>query len=457
MKIFSPILKGTTTVAQGTTNLSGSFTGSLFGTAATASYADNFTVGGTLTAQTINVQIITSSIEFNTGSTRNGALSTNTHQFTGSVLMSGSLIVTGSTTFSNTETTINFNPQTSLLAGYNYLNFGGGSIMYRNNTDIYIGSNAKYGSAGTVVAGYTSAVGMGLLAIDGGSLYFQANATSVTAGTAYAVPTRFYISGNGNVGIGTINPSNILHVAQSNTGNIGIAIQNTNASYSSQIRFLNAAGTEKAAVTYVQSDGGMYFNVNTIDALTITNTGRILCGGSVWGTETFGVVLNGSIASATGITAYSVNTGYNGSLIRVQSENSPGTGWYGYELRSASGILRYGIYGNGSVTAPSDERRKKNIETTRDGYLQDVCNLRVVKYNWNEDEEGKDKELGFVAQEVEQIFPKLVETGYDGLNNENEVKLLKQGVLIPILVKAIQELKSENDTLKEILQRNNIQ
>ena len=66
MKIFSPILKGTTTVAQGTTNLSGSFTGSLFGTAATASYADNFTVGGTLTAQTINVQIITSSIEFNT-------------------------------------------------------------------------------------------------------------------------------------------------------------------------------------------------------------------------------------------------------------------------------------------------------------------------------------------------------------------------------------------------------
>lgn len=91
MKIFSPILKGTTTVAQGTTNLSGSFTGSLLGTAATASYADNFTVGGTLTAQTINVQIITSSIEFNTGSTRNGSIAGNTHEFTGSVFMSGSL------------------------------------------------------------------------------------------------------------------------------------------------------------------------------------------------------------------------------------------------------------------------------------------------------------------------------------------------------------------------------
>ena len=82
---------GELVVAQGTTNLSGSFTGSLLGTAATASYADNFTVGGTLTAQTINVQIITSSIEFVTGSTRNGSLSSNTHQFTGSVLMSGSV------------------------------------------------------------------------------------------------------------------------------------------------------------------------------------------------------------------------------------------------------------------------------------------------------------------------------------------------------------------------------
>ena len=101
MKIFSPILKGTTTVAQGTTNLSGSFTGSLLGTAATASYADNFTVGGTLTAQTINVQIITSSIEFDTGSTRNGSSTANTHQFTGSVLMTGSLSVTGSAAFSS--------------------------------------------------------------------------------------------------------------------------------------------------------------------------------------------------------------------------------------------------------------------------------------------------------------------------------------------------------------------
>ena len=61
--------------------------------AATASYANNFTVGGTLTAQTIVAQTITSSIDFVTGSTRNGSDLSNTHEFTGSVSITGSLSI----------------------------------------------------------------------------------------------------------------------------------------------------------------------------------------------------------------------------------------------------------------------------------------------------------------------------------------------------------------------------
>jgi hypothetical protein len=63
--------------------------------ASTASSADNFTVRGTLTAQTIVVQTITSSTDFVTGSTRFGSLTSNTHQFTGSVGITGSLTVVG--------------------------------------------------------------------------------------------------------------------------------------------------------------------------------------------------------------------------------------------------------------------------------------------------------------------------------------------------------------------------
>jgi hypothetical protein len=64
--------------------------------AQTASYANNFTVAGTLNAQTIVVQTITSSVDFVTGSTRFGSTTANTHQFTGSVSISGSLQANGS-------------------------------------------------------------------------------------------------------------------------------------------------------------------------------------------------------------------------------------------------------------------------------------------------------------------------------------------------------------------------
>jgi len=63
------------------------------------SMSGSLIVGGTITAQTLIVQTITSSVDFVTGSTRFGSQLSNTHQFTGSVSITGSLnapIITGS-------------------------------------------------------------------------------------------------------------------------------------------------------------------------------------------------------------------------------------------------------------------------------------------------------------------------------------------------------------------------
>jgi len=88
------------------TTLSGSFSGSFAGNganitgiisssyAANTSFANNFTVAGTLTAQTIVVQTLSSSISYLTGSTRHGSSMADTHQFTGSVGITGSIAVT---------------------------------------------------------------------------------------------------------------------------------------------------------------------------------------------------------------------------------------------------------------------------------------------------------------------------------------------------------------------------
>jgi hypothetical protein len=101
---------------------------------------------------------------------------------------------------------------------------------------------------------------------------------------------------------------------------------------------------------------------------------------------------------------------------------------------------RFRIYSNGTYGSVSDARLKKNIETSR-GYLSDLCQLRVVKYGWATSDDSSPKELGLIAQEVEQVFPTLVD-------NSGEYKMIKQPVLIPMLVKAIQELKAEVDSLK---------
>jgi hypothetical protein len=97
--LASSTISGSLTVTNG-------ITGSLQGTAttasyilsaisssfaSTASYSDSFTVGGTLTAQRIVVQTISSSVVFSSGSNRFGNDATNTHQFTGSIIAGGSL------------------------------------------------------------------------------------------------------------------------------------------------------------------------------------------------------------------------------------------------------------------------------------------------------------------------------------------------------------------------------
>ena len=104
---------------------------------------------------------------------------------------------------------------------------------------------------------------------------------------------------------------------------------------------------------------------------------------------------------------------------------------------------------SGEVTAysASDIRLKTNIKPITSAI--DVINkLNPVSYNWNE----KAKELnplktysteyGLIAQELESVMPELVHTVYGQYKSVDYVKL------IPHLICAIKQLKSEIDILK---------
>lgn len=107
--------------------------------AATASSADDFVVRGsltgsdalftgTITAQRLNVQYITASTEFITGSTKFGTQITDTHQFTGSVSISGSLSVNG-TLNATSSFAVNALTASFVTASNVYGPFGSNSIV----------------------------------------------------------------------------------------------------------------------------------------------------------------------------------------------------------------------------------------------------------------------------------------------------------------------------------------
>ena len=140
----------------------------------TASSADNFNVRNTLTVTTIVAQTITSSTDFVTGSTRFGSLLSNTHQFTGSVSITGSLT-------SNGDVAIRGSGNTSATTALLVENSDGTDFLRaRNDGRIILGSLAV-GSAPFIQPND----GVNALNIDGSHLYFgNANTDNANSGPA---------------------------------------------------------------------------------------------------------------------------------------------------------------------------------------------------------------------------------------------------------------------------------
>lgn len=112
---------------------------------------------------------------------------------------------------------------------------------------------------------------------------------------------------------------------------------------------------------------------------------------------------------------------------------------------------------DGNVTAKkfnesSDMRLKTNINTMT-GALDNVLKLRGVTFNWKESSNNR-LQYGFIAQEMEKVFPDLVGTDSNGF------KTINYSGVIPVLTEAIktqqeeiESLKSENEQLKSTLEQ----
>jgi predicted nucleic acid-binding Zn-ribbon protein len=226
-------------------------------------------------------------------------------------------------------------------------------------------------------------------------------------------------------------------------------IDHDNATYyldpasTSNLNAVTLVGTFKGQNGYFTQDLGVGFNSGSIG-------GRINLRRSTVG---IGIKNNyGTAGSGTqGIFGYTDAGMLTSGAYHLVFQADDGLGING--AASISNMLLCDLNGNlrnynNSYGSTSDERLKENI-TDATPKLEDIKQLKVKNFNFIGNEL---KQIGLIAQEVEQIFPGLVEEtidpGPEGVVGDIPYKSIKYSVLVPMLIKAIQELEARVATLE---------
>ena len=330
---------------------------------------------------------------------------------------------------------------------------GAGAITIATTNNVGIGKTdpgTKLDVVGTVTATLFSGSGASLTLL---------NATNISTGTLTAaqggtgctsLSTTFFDTTGGILSLKsgasqwtTLN-SNIYF----NTGNVGIGITNPNYKlhvddgilFVGDSLYLNNSSLNTANNYYLLFDNtynaifGSGIAANKIRLMNDTSN-NILAG--------FGME-NNSIAYHSG--TLGSHTFYSGT-----SNTNYGTGRF--QIDQLGNITCTGDFA--AFTSISDKRLKTNI-IKLDSSIDIIKKLNPVKFNWKyndfiiDNKQGKE-DVGFIAQEIEQIIP-LASGEYKVINSEETYKNIKYERIIPYLVKSIQELIDKVERLEQEIQ-----
>ena len=240
------------------------------------------------------------------------------------------------------------------------------------------------------------------------------DSTSATAGLNVqnsSSTSLLYARSDGNVGIGTTTPGSKLQVA----GDITPEVDSTRSVGSAALRYgtVYTRGVNSGVNTLSVSGGAMLFNVAGTDRVRIVEGLRV---GSAYV----------NIAAPTDGAIISGNVGIGNS--------------------SPSQKLSVGESGDGSVaianswTTYSDKRLKKDVSVI-DNALSKISKLAGYFFYWKKGDDAS-RQVGVMAQDVEEIFPEVVKTGSDG------IKAVDYPKLVAPMIEAIKALKNQNEYLK---------
>jgi hypothetical protein len=345
---------------------------------------------------------------------------------------------------------------------------GGAEVMRIDSSgNVGIGETSPAGSAGytqLVIKGASGAelslkggtTQYGYVYVDSGGFRIinpQSGASSGTMQFSTSNTERMRIDSSGNVMTGLTSALgnfsiNVTAGAPATSGSMsrGLTVTNTSGG-----RALNFGVNESGGYLYIQSayvnsadnSQPLAFFTGPTERARIDSSGNLLVGGtSAVVTAKLGIYQTSADAA---LFINPSNASYNGTVIYTNTTRAASSafdfiGCYG----NAVGQFRVGgngvIYAqNTSVQSISDQRLKENIRDSSDG-LSVISGLRPVRYDWKEGHGNNQKnQLGFIAQEIETVFPEAVSEWQVNKDDETVYKTVGPGALIPVLVKAIQE------------------
>lgn len=273
---------------------------------------------------------------------------------------------------------------------------------------------------------------------------------------------RFFITGTGDVGVDTFQPAAKLNVMDLNYGGNGSSPRRSGLFQlsSSVTPVLQGVRSE------VTNLNGLAQN-NSTGLFTSVSTPNLSGNGSSYNYGVYGTVTGGH--NNEGVHVDVSSTASSAANIGVLA-NASGTGGsfnVGGYFYGTGGPSSYGVYAHGSAWAGfflgstfvqggtyqgSDARIKRDIRTL-DGALEKLSALRPTTYRFRTDEFpdlflSDEPQTGFIAQELERVFPELVKTAIihpppaeqgAPAREVTEIKSVNYTGLIPVLVGAVQE------------------